>query len=106
MRRKFGNKPMTVDGVRFDSHGEYFRWLELQALEREGVIRNLERQITVPLVVNGTKVCALRPDFAYFENGKRVYDDFKGHETRDWRIKWKLAQAIFPNIEWRVSKGK
>ena len=102
-RNKFGNRKVTVDGVTFDSHGELMRWSELQLLQKAGQIEGLQRQITVPLVVNGTKVCALRPDYAYFQDGKRVYEDFKGFQTRDWQIKWKLAKAIFPNIEWRIS---
>ena len=102
-RPKYKNRKVTVDGVTFDSHGELMRWSELQLLQKAGQIEGLQRQITVPLVVNGVKVCALRPDFAFFQDGKRVYEDFKGFQTRDWQIKWKLAKAIFPNIEWRIS---
>lgn len=105
MPRKYRNKPFTdAEGIRWDSIAEHRRWCELKLLEKAGEIRNLERQMTIPLVVNGVKICALRPDFAWFEGQKRVYGDAKGFETRDWKIKWKLAKAIFPSIEWRVLK--
>ncbi len=103
--KKYRNKPFVdADGIRWDSQAEYRRWSELKLLERAGQISGLERQVTVPLVVNGTKICALRPDFAFFEKGKRVLADQKGFETRDWKLKWKLAVALYPNIEWRVLK--
>jgi len=87
----------------FDSSGEYRRWKELQLLERGGVIRGLSRQLTVPLLVNGIRVSHLRVDFAYFEDQSRVYEDYKGLQSDDWALRWKLAKAIFPNIEWRIS---
>lgn len=103
--KKYRNNPFVdSDGIRWDSQAEFRRWSELKLLERAGEISHLERQMTVPLFVNGVKVCALRPDFAFFERGKRVYADAKGYETRDWKLKWKLAKAIYPNIEWRVLK--
>lgn len=101
---KYRARKVTVDGVTFDSKLEASHWGALKLLERAGQIRNLERQLTIPLVVNGTKVCALRPDFAFFQDNRRVYADAKGFETRDFKIKWKLAKALFPNAEWRVLK--
>lgn len=103
--RKFRNKPFVdADGIRWDSQAEARRWSELKLLERAGHISGLERQVTVPLVVNGQKICALRPDYVYWENGVRIYEDMKGFVTRDWSLKWKIAKALFPNIEWRMSK--
>lgn len=101
---KYRARKTEVDGIVFDSAAEARRWCELKLLEKAGEIRNLTRQITVPLVVNGQIICRLRPDFAFFEGQKRVYADAKGFETRDWKLKWKLAKAIFPSIEWRVLK--
>jgi hypothetical protein len=105
-RQKYNAKRVTVDGITFDSIAESKRWCELKLLEKAGEIRNLERQVTVPLVVNGTKICAIRPDYLYFENQKRIWEDCKGMITRDWAIKWKLAAALFPNVELRISGRK
>ncbi len=105
-RPKYGNRKTEVDGIVFDSAAEARRWAELKLLERAGEIRNLERQVTVPLAVNGVKICAVRPDFLYFEGQKRIWDDCKGFVTRDWAIKWKLASALFPNVELRINGRK
>lgn len=102
---KYRNKPFTdSDGLKWDSQAEYRRWCELKLLERAGEITNLSRQIRVPVPVNGIVITTIKPDFAYFENGKRIYEDYKGFVTRDWALRWKLAKAVFPSIEWRVSK--
>lgn len=101
---KYRARKVTVDGVTYDSAGEYRRFCELQLLERAGVIRNLERQVRIPLVVNGVKVCAIVADYIYFEGQKRVVEDHKSAFTRKlpvWRIKSKLLRALHPNIELR-----
>ena len=47
---KFNNKKMeTPDGV-FDSKGEWKRWLFLKDQERQGVIKDLERQVKFVLL--------------------------------------------------------
>ena len=107
---KYKNRKVTVDGVTFDSAGEARRWAELQLLEKSGAIRNLERQVRVPLVVNGQKICAVVGDFLYFEGQKRVLEDHKSEFTRRlpvWRLKKKLLAALYPAIEIREHvKGK
>lgn len=103
-RAKYGNKRVTVDGITFDSVAESRRWCELKLLERAGEIRNLERQLRIPLNVNGVKICTLVIDAAYFEGQKRVFEDVKSRHTRTlavWRLKSKLLKAIYPNVELR-----
>lgn len=102
--RKYRNKPVIVDGERFDSAGEHRRWCELRLLEISGAIRNLERQKRIPIVVNGVKICAVVLDFAYFEDQRRVVEDHKSSFTSKlpvWRLKRKLLEAIYPAIEIR-----
>lgn len=97
-RGKFGNKKVTVDGFKFDSIGEGQRWLALKALERSGAIRNLRRQVRIPLKVNGKKVCDIVPDFCYEEKGKPVTEDWKSEYTAKlpvFRLKAKLFEALF-----------
>ncbi len=108
--KKFHNRPVVVDGVRFDSAGESRRWAELQLLERAGQIRNLERQKRIPLVVEGVKICDVVIDAIYFEGQRRVAEDYKSEYTRKlpvWRLKKKLLAALYPAIEIREHvKGK
>ena len=112
-RRKYRNDPVIVDGERFDSKGEYKRWRELQLLERSRNIRNLDRQVPIPLlaaaeveggtvampVLFASKRAAVHiVDFQYEErtNGKDwdlVYEDYKGGSGVDTPLS-KLKRAI------------
>jgi hypothetical protein len=94
----------------FDSAQEHRRWHELLLLERAGKIQRLERQLVIPISAYGEHMWNIEPDFAYFEDGKRVYDDCKGRligfEYRIFKHKWKLAKAMHRNSEWRVNGVK
>jgi hypothetical protein len=108
-RSKYRNVPTVVDGVRFASKAEAKCDAELQLLERAGEIRNLRRQPRFPLVVKGTTVCTYVGDWEYVEKGKpdypstHVVEDRKGALTPAFKIKWALAKALHPEIEWRLS---
>ncbi len=108
-RSKYRNVPTVVDGVRFASKAEAKRDAELQLLAKAGRIFALRRQPRYPLIVNGDKVGTYVADWEYVEKpsvGGRtqtVVEDRKGVQTRDFKIKWKLAQALYPEIEWRLS---
>lgn len=106
-RSKYGNKPVVVDGVRFASKAEAKRDAELQLLARTGEVKAIERQPRISLIVNGVKVCTYVGDWRYIETRGQdmflVVEDCKGHQTRDFKIKWALAKALHPEIEWRLS---
>ena len=103
-RNKFGATKVTVDGESFDSKREHARHLELLALQRGGVIRDLKRQPKYDLVVNDQHICRYVGDWFYFEGDQRVCEDSKsGFQTPEFKIKWKLANALFPVIEWRLT---
>ncbi len=93
-RSKYRNVRTEVDGFKFDSKREAFRWSVLRQLEREGKISKLQRQVVFPLVVNGVLVCKYRADFVYEQRGERVVEDAKGVLTDAYRIKQKLMKAI------------
>ena len=101
--RKYRNTPTVIDGIRFDSKGEGRRYLELRLLERGKQIRDLKRQVTFALYgKNGSPICRYRADFMYSEADKVVVEDFKGHETADFKIKRKLFEDNYPDMEFRV----
>lgn len=98
---KYRNRKTVVDGLTFDSAKESRRYLELKALERAGHIRDLNRQVTMPLKVNGVLVCSVRPDFTYTRCDEKVprfvVEDVKSPATRkiaSYRIKYKLFAAL------------
>ena len=95
-RSKYGNKKTEVDGITFDSKAEARRYGELKLLERAGEIRSLELQPSFALEVNGVHVCRYIGDFRYVDmrDSSIVVEDVKGVETKEFRIKKKLMQAI------------
>lgn len=102
-RSKYRNQPVVVDGVRFASKSEAARDAELQLLQRAGRISDIKRQPRFPLVVAGIKICTYVGDWEYIEDNFRVVEDRKGVLTQAFKIKWALAKALHPDIEWRLS---
>lgn len=85
-----------------DSIKERARCFTLQILEQRGEIRQLRRQVTHELRVNGVKVCAYRSDFEYDELAsddpwlwRPVVEDVKGKRTDEYVIKRKLMLACY-----------
>lgn len=95
-KNKFGNVPIVVDGLRFDSKLEAEQWQGLVVLERAGEITDLRRQIPFRLDVNGMLICRLIVDFTYVDvaTGKMVVADAKGILTPECALKLKLMKAI------------
>ena len=117
MYRKYNNKKVMVDGIKFDSKKEATRYKELKTLERAGIIQDLQRQVKYVLVPaqyeptsevytkgkeNGKlkkgrlieRECAYYADFVYTENGKTVVEDTKGVKTPEYIIKRKLMLYV------------
>lgn len=102
-RPKYGNRKVTVDGVKFDSKREADRWASLCKLQAAGEISNLERQVRIPLI--GRDGPILTPtgrqavyvaDFTYVDwslNGAKVIEDSKGFETPEFKLKRAILKA-------------
>ncbi len=107
-RPKYGNKKVTVQGIKFDSKWESERYLYIKSLERAGRVRNLELQVRFALEVNGQKICTYIADFRYEKeniNGdwETIVEDAKGVETPEFKLKKKLMKACL-GIEIFLSK--
>jgi hypothetical protein len=80
-RSKYRNKPVIVDGLRFDSKREAARWQELKLLHRDRKITGLQRQVRVGLYVphhetkEPTRWCVWVADFTYWEDGELIRRD-------------------------------
>ena len=95
-RPKYGNRKVKMGDLTFDSAKEAKRWGELQFMVKAGEIKNLERQVRFPIVVNGVKVCTYIADHVYDEMAGRVVEDVKSEFTRKdpvYRLKNKLMKA-------------
>ena len=99
-RSKYRNKKTIVDGITFDSKKEAARYADLKLLEKAGLIRNLELQPVVPLIVNGVKIGSYIGDFAYSERGSRVIEDVKSPATKTpvYNLKKKIIATYRPPI--------
>lgn len=118
MHRKYGNKKYVEDGITFDSMKEAYRYHELKALEKAGIIHDLQLQVKYVLIPtqreDGTEVykkgiyvgkkkpgkviekeCAYYADFVYYECGKLVVEDTKGFRTAEYKIKKKLMLWVY-----------
>jgi len=107
-RPKYGNKKVTVQGIKFDSKWESERYLYIKSLELAGRVRNLELQVRFALEVNGQKICTYIADFRYEKeniNGdwETIVEDAKGVETPEFKLKKKLMKACL-GIEIFLSK--
>ena len=100
---KYNAKKVTHQGITFDSKRERDRWLVLCDMQKRGEIFDLERQVPVFLegkngpVLGGIGGGQMRMtvDFKYVdsETGLTVYDDAKGFETPDFKVKKHVLKA-------------
>jgi len=96
---KYFAKKTLAFGLKFDSKWEAERWGQLKAMERAGVVTELERQIKYELSVNDIKICDYIADFRYLQQeedgfSKLIVEDAKGVLTPEFKLKKKMMKAI------------
>lgn len=91
-RSKYGAQKCVIDGIKFDSKKEAFRYAELKVLERSGVIENLRLQVPYILIQKSKYGRAIEyvADFVYIENNKVVIEDAKGFRTPVYKLKRRM----------------
>lgn len=106
---KYGAKKLEIDGHKFDSKKEAYRYCELKLLLKANEISELELQPKFRLQEGfNYKNERLRPvdyiaDFKYKDSdGTIIVEDTKGYKTKDYIIKkkWFLKQ-YGNNIDFR-----
>ena len=108
MQNKYKNKKTQVDMYVFDSAREAKRYKELKLLERVGEISNLELQprfiLQDSFKKNGRTYRKIEyiADFKYIENGRTIVEDVKGLQTDVFKIKHKLFEKIYPELELKI----
>lgn len=91
----------VVDGIVFHSKREAARYCELKILETAGEIRDLRLQPSFELIpaveLDGKKQRPVRylADFYYVNDSGIVYEDVKGHKTKEYILKRKLVKHVF-----------
>jgi hypothetical protein len=88
-RNKYNAKKTTLDGLTFDSRMEAERWAVLRLLEKQGLIRDLSRQVRLEIIPKTPRNRAhyYTADFVYCENGRTVFEDVKGVKPRDYILR-------------------
>lgn len=105
--RKYSNKKVEVDGIKFDSKLEAKRYKELKAMEGRGEITELTLQPVFELQPsfrhNGKthRKITYIADFSYFlkDSDKLVVEDVKGFKTDIYKLKMKLFLYRYPDVD-------
>ena len=86
---KYGNKETVIDGIRFQSRKEAYRWCDLRLLQRAGKISELKRQVKYVLIPSQRdesgklieREVSYYADFVYKNaNGSVIVEDVKGYK--------------------------
>lgn len=107
---KYRNKKVIVEDYVFDSIEESRRYKELKLLLRAGKISNLELQphflLQEGFKKNGKTYRKIEyiADFIYEENGKTIVEDVKGMQTDVFKLKHKLFEKKYQELELRIIK--
>ena len=107
---KYKNRKIVIDNIEFDSILEANRYQELKLLQRAKQISNLRLQVPFLLQEgfkkNGTTHRKIEyiADFVYEENGQTVVEDTKGICTEVFRIKQKLFEYKYPDLNLKIIK--
>lgn len=106
-RGKYGAQRTVYNGVEYASKSEACYAVYLDRLKQAGKVQGWTGQARVPLIVDGTKVCVMVPDFLVtHKNGKCEYVEVKGMETAVYKIKAKLFRALYPDAWYTVVPAK
>lgn len=108
---KYNAKGRHVEGHWCASDAEAARCEQLLAMERKGMIANLEMQPRYDLKVNTHQVATLRVDFRYdvIVEGdvvRHVVEELKGMQTPEFKLKWKLFDALMATPLTVISPGR
>mgnify|MGYP003506894038 CR=1 FL=1 len=107
---KYRNKKIQIDRYVFDSIAEGQRYRELALLERAGKISDLKLQprflLQESFKKNGKTYRKIEyvADFQYKENGRIIVEDVKGMQTDVFKLKHKLFEKKYPDLELRIIK--
>lgn len=86
----------TYNGICYDSALEARVAWELDCLLKAGELARVERQVQMPLVVNGVLVKHYYIDFVVqHRDGSREAIEVKGCFTESSRLTWKLFLALY-----------
>lgn len=110
-KNKYKNKKIKFNGITYDSKNELLRHLDLLKQEKLNLISSLSyHKKKDEIVLLSDPVIKYIPDFCYFENGYFIIEDFKGFQTKEFKLKKKLLISLLRkssiNTKFRLVKIK
>lgn len=97
---KYHNIKTEYKGVKYDSRRESEYAMELDWRVKANDIKSWKGQGKIPMIVNGKKICTYIIDFVITHNdGSLEYVEVKGFKTAVWRLKYKLFEALYPELK-------
>ena len=106
---KYNNKKTEIDGIVFDSRDESLYYQALKNMKDKGLIKDFELQpkfiLQESFEKDGKKYRAINyiADFKVINNDGSFYVvDIKGMLTTEFKIKMKLFNYKYPNIELKL----
>lgn len=102
---KYNAKKSSYNGITYHSGLERAYAEKLDWLKKAGEIESWTPQFKLSLVVNGIHIANYFMDFAvYRKDGQIEMHEVKGCETALWRMKWRLANAIYQDYNFVLIK--
>jgi len=106
---KYHNRKVIVDGIKFDSKLEARRYKDLKLMQEVGLIKDLKLQpqfLLIPTFRKNGKTyrkTVYIADFSYFsiKDDKIIVEDTKGFKTDVYRLKRKMFEYKYPQLEIR-----
>ena len=107
-RRGWGSARRTpYKGIVYASKTEAVYAQRLDLMKKAGEIRDWDRQVKIPLVVDGKHVCNMLADFrVWTKDGRVEYHETKGFASAVWKLKAKLLAALYPDLVYKVIPAK
>ncbi len=102
---KYSARKKMVDGILFDSSGEARAYQILKLQEQAGIISNLELQpeyVIIPKSIIQKREVIYRADFRFVRDGRTIVCDYKGFETRVFKIKRSMLLHWHPEMNFEV----
>ncbi len=102
---KYRNKWTEYGGQRYQSKREAAFAAELDLRVKVRDIKSWRRQVPIPLRIGDALICKYTVDFVIHHNNDDLeYCEVKGYWTSEAKLKWKLFQAIWPDLRTSIVK--
>lgn len=102
---KYNNTPSQYKGRIYHSRKEAEYAMILDDMMRHKEIKSWWSQRTLRLEINGKLICKYIADFIVEKDGGMLeIHETKGYFTPYSKLKWKLAQVLYPNYKFILIK--